>query len=84
MGFPHIVTRDEWLAARQELLAKEKAFDHERDTLTNARRQLPMVRVEKPYVFDGPRGSPSWLDDRKTLSKPYEFGSRIVHNPPQS
>jgi predicted dithiol-disulfide oxidoreductase (DUF899 family) len=53
---PNIVTRDEWLAARKELLAREKAFDHERDRLTEARLNLPMVRIEKEYTFDGPEG----------------------------
>lgn len=56
MNFPKIVARDEWLAARKDLLVKEKAFDRERDKLTECRRKLPMVRVEKEYVFDGPEG----------------------------
>lgn len=54
--YPKVVTRDEWLADRIELLAKEKAFDHQRDALSEARRNLPMVRVEKEYIFDGPQG----------------------------
>jgi predicted dithiol-disulfide oxidoreductase (DUF899 family) len=57
VNLPKIVTRDEWLAARRELLAREKEFDHERDRLTEARRKLPMVKVEKEYAFDGPRGA---------------------------
>src|SRR6266404_3664509 len=56
MELPNIVTQEEWLAARKDLLAKEKAFDHERDRLTENRRKLPMVKVEKEYVFDGPAG----------------------------
>jgi len=56
MNLPKIVRREEWLEARKELLAREKEFDHERDRLTEVRRQLPMVKVEKEYVFDGPRG----------------------------
>jgi predicted dithiol-disulfide oxidoreductase (DUF899 family) len=56
VNLPKIVTRDEWLEARKELLAREKDFDHERDRLTEARRNLPMVKVEKEYVFDGPQG----------------------------
>jgi len=51
-----IGTRDEWLAARKALLAKERAMTHELDALRAERRQLPWVRVEKPYVFEGPRG----------------------------
>ena len=57
MDSPNIVTQDEWLAARKELLAREKEFDHERDRLTEARRKLPMVKVEKEYVFDGRQGT---------------------------
>lgn len=55
MNFRRIVTRDEWLKERKALLAKEKSFDHERDSLTEARRKLPMVKVEKEYIFDGPQ-----------------------------
>jgi predicted dithiol-disulfide oxidoreductase (DUF899 family) len=57
-----IVTRDGWLSARKELLAREKAFDRERDRLTEARRKLPMVRVEKEYVFEGPHGAVTLRD----------------------
>jgi predicted dithiol-disulfide oxidoreductase (DUF899 family) len=51
-----IATREEWLAARKKLLARERAMTHELDALRAERRQLPWVRVEKPYVFDGPGG----------------------------
>jgi len=51
-----IVPREEWLAARKSLLAKEKAFSRQRDELARERRGLPWVRVEKNYVFDGPDG----------------------------
>jgi predicted dithiol-disulfide oxidoreductase (DUF899 family) len=53
---PKIVSRDEWLAARKELLVKEKRLTRERDALAAERRGLPWVRVEKNYVFDGPSG----------------------------
>jgi predicted dithiol-disulfide oxidoreductase (DUF899 family) len=62
VNLPKIVTRDEWLAARKELLSREKEFDHERDRLTEARRKLPMVKVEKDYVFDGPQGAVTLRD----------------------
>ena len=62
MNPAQIVTRDEWLAARLELLAREKEFDHERDSLTEARRNLPMVKVEKEYVFEGPQGATTLRD----------------------
>jgi predicted dithiol-disulfide oxidoreductase (DUF899 family) len=56
------VTRDEWLAARTEFLAREKEFTRQRYALNEARRRLPMVKVEKEYVFDGPRGAVTLAD----------------------
>ena len=49
-----IVSREEWLTARQALFAKERAMTHELDALRTERRKLPWVRVEKPYVFEAP------------------------------
>jgi predicted dithiol-disulfide oxidoreductase (DUF899 family) len=51
-----IVSREEWLAARKALFAKELAMTHELDALRAERRQLPWVKIEKPYVFEGPEG----------------------------
>ena len=51
-----IVSREEWLTARQALFAKERAMTHELDALRTERRKLPWVRVEKPYVFEAPEG----------------------------
>jgi predicted dithiol-disulfide oxidoreductase (DUF899 family) len=51
-----IVSREEWLAARKALFARELAMTHELDALRAARRQLPWVRIEKDYVFEGPEG----------------------------
>jgi predicted dithiol-disulfide oxidoreductase (DUF899 family) len=51
-----IVSREEWLDARRALLAKERAMTHQLDALRAERRQLPWVRIEKPYVFNGPEG----------------------------
>ena len=51
-----IVSREEWLDARKALLAKERAMTHELDALRAERRQLPWVKIEKPYVFEGPEG----------------------------
>lgn len=62
MTNPHVVPRDEWLAARAELLIKEKEATHARDRLNAERRRLPMVRIEKPYRFEGPHGTVSLLD----------------------
>lgn len=54
---PHpIVSREEWLAARRQLLDKEKQFTRLRDQLSAERRALPWVKIEKDYVFDGPEG----------------------------
>ena len=62
MSLPKVVSRDEWLAARKELLAKEKEFTRQRDTLNAERRMLPMVGIDKDYVFEGPEGKASLLD----------------------
>ena len=57
-----IVSPKEWLPARQALLAKEKEFSRQRDVLSAARRELPWVKVEKAYVFDGPGGQETLAD----------------------
>jgi uncharacterized protein (TIGR02246 family) len=62
MNRPEIVSRAEWLGARKALLAKEKAFTRQRDALSAERRRLPMVKVEKDYVFEGPHGPARMLD----------------------
>jgi predicted dithiol-disulfide oxidoreductase (DUF899 family) len=51
-----VVSREEWLAARKQLLSREKEFTRMRDQLSAERRELPWVRVDKEYVFDGPDG----------------------------
>src|SRR5262245_38269407 len=51
-----IVSREEWLAARKQHLAREKDLTRLRDELARERRRLPWVKLEKRYVFDGPRG----------------------------
>ena len=56
MNLPPIASRDEWLAARRELLAKEKELTRARDELSAERRRLPMVELDKGYVFEGPGG----------------------------
>ena len=57
-----IVSQDEWLAARKQLLIKEKELTRLRDQLSAERRELPWVKVEKPYVFDGPDGKETLAD----------------------
>lgn len=52
----NVVSRDEWLKARLAHLAAEKELTRKRDELSRQRRELPWVRVEKNYVFEGPDG----------------------------
>lgn len=59
---PRVVSRSEWLAARNALLIKEKAATRARDALNAERRRLPMVKIEKDYIFEGPSGKASLLD----------------------
>jgi predicted dithiol-disulfide oxidoreductase (DUF899 family) len=62
MSLPQIATREQWLAARKALLAKEKEMTRQRDALNAERRMLPMVEIDKDYVFEGPAGRASLLD----------------------
>jgi len=62
MNLPQVVSREEWLAARKELLAKEKELTRQRDALTPERRRLPMVKIDKEYLFEGPDGEASLVD----------------------
>src|SRR6185295_17160305 len=59
---PPIVTPQEWEAARQQLLAKEKEVTRARDSLAAERRRMPWLAVEKKYEFEGPDGKASLLD----------------------
>ena len=66
-----IVTEAEWLVARKDLLRQEKEFTRQRDALSEARRNLPMVKVEKKYEFNGPNG-------RETLADLFEGRSQLI------
>ena len=66
-----IVAKDEWIAARKQLLAKEKEFTRLRDQLSEQRRALPWERVEKDYVFEGPKG-------KETLAQVFDGRSQLV------
>jgi predicted dithiol-disulfide oxidoreductase (DUF899 family) len=57
-----VVSREEWLGARKALLARERAMTHELDALREERRQLPWVRIEKTYTFQGPEGERTLVD----------------------
>ncbi|MDQ6826099.1 MAG: DUF899 domain-containing protein [Candidatus Eremiobacteraeota bacterium] len=54
---PSVVSREQWVAARKKLLSREKEATRERDKLSALRRALPMVAVDKTYIFEGPDGS---------------------------
>jgi predicted dithiol-disulfide oxidoreductase (DUF899 family) len=56
MAFPEVVSREQWLQSRVRLLAKEKEETRRRDVLNTERRRLPMVRIDKEYLFEGPQG----------------------------
>jgi predicted dithiol-disulfide oxidoreductase (DUF899 family) len=59
---PDVVSREEWLTARKALLVQEKELTRARDRVNADRRRLPMVRIDKPYTFEGPHGKASLLD----------------------
>jgi predicted dithiol-disulfide oxidoreductase (DUF899 family) len=66
-----VVSREDWLAARRQLLSKEKEFTRLRDRLSGERRELPWVKVEKTYVFDGP-------DGRETLAELFDGRGQLM------
>jgi len=70
-----IVSADEWLKARRELLVKEKEFTRLRDKMTAQIRALPWSKIEKAYYFNGPKGKESLADlfEGKTQLAVYHF-----------
>lgn len=62
MNLPQIVSQEQWQAARDELLVKEKAHTRAQDALNAERRRLPMVAFDKEYVFEGPDGRTTLLE----------------------
>jgi predicted dithiol-disulfide oxidoreductase (DUF899 family) len=66
-----IVSREQWLDARKALLAREKEFTRLRDRLSAERRELPWVRIEKPYLFDAP-------DGKVTLAALFDGRSQLI------
>jgi predicted dithiol-disulfide oxidoreductase (DUF899 family) len=70
MTLPQVVSREEWLVARRELLVQEKELTRSRDALSAERRRLPMVEIDKDYVFEGPEGEcrlPDLFEGRRQL-----------------
>ena len=57
-----IVSRQQWIEARKALMAHEKELTRQRDRLSEERRALPWVKVEKSYVFEGPAGEVTLAD----------------------
>src|SRR6202030_1671936 len=74
-NLPRIVSRSEWQQARDQLLVKEKAATRALDALAAERRRLPMVRIEKDYVFEGVHGKTRLLEmfDRRRQLIIYHF-----------
>ena len=66
-----VVSRDQWIEARKQLLAKEKEFTRLRDQLSQQRRELPWERADKEYVFEGPNG-------KETLSQLFAGKSQLI------
>ncbi len=66
-----VVSEGEWLVARKDLLTLEKEFTRQRDALSAARHELPMAKIEKEYVFDGPEG-------KETLADLFEGRSQLI------
>lgn len=62
MAHPRIVSFDEWHAAREAIVAQEKALTRARDVLAAERRRMPMVHIDRDYAFEGPDGPVSLLD----------------------
>ena len=68
---PQVVSQSDWLAARKQLLKKEKEFSRLRDELSAERRRMPWVKVEKDYVFEGPGG-------RESLAELFAGRSQLI------
>jgi predicted dithiol-disulfide oxidoreductase (DUF899 family) len=72
MSLPKVVSRAEWLTARKDLLEREKELTRARDALSADRRRLPMVEIDKDYVFTGPGG------EEKSLLDLFEGRSQLI------
>jgi predicted dithiol-disulfide oxidoreductase (DUF899 family) len=68
---PKVVPPEQWLAARRELLRQEKEYTRLGDRLAQTRRELPWVKIEKPYTFESPHG-------RATLAELFEGRNQLI------
>src|SRR3982074_1852114 len=66
-----IVSEADWLVARKDLLTREKEFSRQRDALSAARHSLPWVKIDKKYVFAGPKG-------KETLAELFDGRSQLI------
>jgi len=66
-----IVSEADWLVARKDFLSREKEFSRQRAALSAARRKLPMVKIDKEYVFEGPKG-------KETLADLFDGHSQLI------
>src|SRR5262249_32788639 len=71
LGNKQVVSREEWIRAGRAFLAKGKEFTRRRDELSRQRRELPWVKVEENYVFDGPKG-------KATLAELFDGRSQLI------
>jgi predicted dithiol-disulfide oxidoreductase (DUF899 family) len=87
VNLPPVVSSPDWLAARAALLAKEKEATRARDALAAERRRLPMVRIDKDYVFagrDGKAGLPDLFEGRRQLILYHFMFAPDVHGWPSA
>jgi predicted dithiol-disulfide oxidoreductase (DUF899 family) len=68
---PPVVSREKWLVERKKLLTHEKELTKQRDRVNAERRRLPMVKIEKTYVFEGPNG-------KRTLKELFEGRRQLI------
>src|SRR5262249_17462289 len=87
MQTPPIVSAEDWEAAHQQMLVKEKSFTRARDALAAERRRMPWMAVDTTYRFEGPRGKVSLLDlfeGRRQLVVYRAFFEPGVHGWPEN
>jgi len=76
-NLPEVVSQEQWLVARKALLVKEKEVTHAQARVNADRRRLPMVRIDKPYRFEGTNGTPAQPDEIRIEG--HEAVGRVYH-----